>query len=85
MATSVADKAQEVLKEDFAKAKTVAFDAAKSQAYLYPIKVRFWLHTPPPKNEFLTLIWLTTSRRASSTLRHIDLCGNRSCRVWSHT
>ena len=27
-------------KEDLGKAKDVAFDAAKSRAYLYPIKVR---------------------------------------------
>jgi hypothetical protein len=39
-------KAQEVIKEDFDKAKGLVTDAAKSRAYLYPIKVspsiRLW-------------------------------------------
>ncbi|EQL00787.1 hypothetical protein G6O67_002008 [Ophiocordyceps sinensis] len=36
--SSVSGKAQEVLKEDYDKARTVALDALKSRAYLYPIK-----------------------------------------------
>lgn len=38
MVDSVNQKAQEVLREDVGKAKDVAFAAAKSKAYLYPIK-----------------------------------------------
>jgi hypothetical protein len=36
---SVGSKAHEVIKEDFDKAKVLVNDAAKSQSYLYPIKV----------------------------------------------
>ncbi|KND87392.1 Outer spore wall protein RRT8 [Tolypocladium ophioglossoides CBS 100239] len=42
---SASEKAQEVLKEDYGKARTVAFDALKSQAYLYPIKGIFYFLT----------------------------------------
>ncbi|KAH7157474.1 hypothetical protein B0J13DRAFT_170680 [Dactylonectria estremocensis] len=38
MVNSVSEKAQEVIKEDYGKAKVLVTDAAKSQAYLYPIK-----------------------------------------------
>ncbi|KAH7175483.1 hypothetical protein EDB81DRAFT_751011 [Dactylonectria macrodidyma] len=38
MVDSVSEKAQEVIKEDYGKAKVLVADAAKSQAYLYPIK-----------------------------------------------
>ncbi|KAK7420679.1 hypothetical protein QQX98_002674 [Neonectria punicea] len=38
MVDSVTEKAQEVFKEDYGKAKVLVSDAAKSQAYLYPIK-----------------------------------------------
>ncbi|KAH7019138.1 hypothetical protein EDB80DRAFT_700018 [Ilyonectria destructans] len=38
MVDSVSEKAQEVIKEDYGKAKILVTDAAKSQAYLYPIK-----------------------------------------------
>ena len=36
---TVGSKAQEVIHEDFGKAKVLVSDAAKSQAFLYPIKV----------------------------------------------
>ncbi|KAH6894091.1 hypothetical protein B0T10DRAFT_545658 [Thelonectria olida] len=38
MVDSVGERAQEVIKEDYDKAKELMSDAAKSQAYLYPIK-----------------------------------------------
>lgn len=38
MVDSVSGKAQEVIKEDYGKARDVALQAAKSRAYLYPIK-----------------------------------------------
>jgi len=38
MVDSVGDKAQQVLKEDYQKAKVAALEAYKSRAYLYPIK-----------------------------------------------
>ncbi|PHH60891.1 hypothetical protein CDD81_1052 [Ophiocordyceps australis] len=38
VANSVGEKAQQVLKEDYAKARSVAFDALKSRAFLYPFK-----------------------------------------------
>ncbi|KJZ79369.1 hypothetical protein HIM_01520 [Hirsutella minnesotensis 3608] len=38
VADSVGGKAQEVLKEDYGKARAVAYDALKSRSYLYPIK-----------------------------------------------
>ncbi|KAI5464507.1 hypothetical protein BGZ63DRAFT_350302 [Mariannaea sp. PMI_226] len=38
MADAVGGKAQEVIKEDYGKAKVIVSDAAKSQAYLYPFK-----------------------------------------------
>ncbi|POR32547.1 Outer spore wall protein RRT8 [Tolypocladium paradoxum] len=42
---SFSEKAQEVLKEDYGKARTVAVDALKSRAYLYPIKGIFYFLT----------------------------------------
>jgi len=39
---SVSDKAQQVIKEDYGKAKVLAVDAFKSRAYLYPIKGIFY-------------------------------------------
>ncbi|KAM4065129.1 etoposide-induced protein 2.4 (EI24) domain-containing protein [Hirsutella rhossiliensis] len=43
---SVSGKAQEVLKEDYDKARAVALDALKSRAYLYPVKgiIYFFTH-----------------------------------------
>jgi len=38
MVDSVGEKAQEVIKEDYDKAKELMADTARSQAYLYPIK-----------------------------------------------
>ncbi|KAH8171788.1 etoposide-induced protein 2.4 (EI24) domain-containing protein [Sarocladium implicatum] len=38
MIDSVTDNAQQVIKEDYVKARDVAFQAARSRAYLYPIK-----------------------------------------------
>ncbi|CAH0039179.1 unnamed protein product [Clonostachys solani] len=35
---SVRNNAQDVIKEDYTKAKTLAFEAAKSKAWLYPLK-----------------------------------------------
>ncbi|CAI6093951.1 unnamed protein product [Clonostachys chloroleuca] len=37
---SVRNNAQDVIKEDYTKAKTLAFEAAKSRAWLYPLKVQ---------------------------------------------
>ncbi|GJN67495.1 hypothetical protein PLICBS_001521 [Purpureocillium lilacinum] len=45
VAGSVGEKAQQVLKEDYDKARTLAFDALKSRAYLYPIKGIFYFLT----------------------------------------
>ncbi|KAK2590897.1 hypothetical protein QQS21_011421 [Conoideocrella luteorostrata] len=42
VAGSVNEKAQEIFKEDFGKAKGVAYEALKSRAYLYPIKGIFY-------------------------------------------
>ncbi|KAF7561422.1 hypothetical protein G7046_g2715 [Stylonectria norvegica] len=42
---SVSGKAQEVIKEDFGKARVLVTDAAKSQAYLYPLKGIFYFVT----------------------------------------
>lgn len=42
VADSVKHNAQEVIKEDYGKAKSVAIDAAKSRAWLYPIKGIFY-------------------------------------------
>ncbi|CAM1501706.1 Fc.00g036900.m01.CDS01 [Cosmosporella sp. VM-42] len=42
MVDSVSEKAQEVFKEDYGKAKVLVTDAAKSQSYLYPIKGIFY-------------------------------------------
>jgi len=42
---SVTDKAQQIIKEDFSQASGVARDAAKSRAYLYPIKGIFYFAT----------------------------------------
>ncbi|CAI4210977.1 unnamed protein product [Parascedosporium putredinis] len=44
---AIQSKAQEVLQEDFDKAKVLVADAAKSQAYLYPIKGFFYFVTRP--------------------------------------
>ncbi|KAI9904121.1 hypothetical protein N3K66_000650 [Trichothecium roseum] len=38
VANSVGRNAQEVIKEDYGKARDVAFEAAKSRSFLYPIK-----------------------------------------------
>ncbi|KAM0439737.1 hypothetical protein ACHAPT_000831 [Fusarium lateritium] len=43
MVDSVGEKAQEVIKEDYAQAKEHVAHAAKSKAYLYPIKARLLL------------------------------------------
>jgi len=45
--SSLQDKAQEVVKEDFEKAKVLVSDAAKSQSYLYPIKGIFYFVSRP--------------------------------------
>ncbi|KAH7316465.1 hypothetical protein B0I35DRAFT_479306 [Stachybotrys elegans] len=42
MVDSVSAKAQEVIKEDYDKAKVVTMDALKSRSYLYPIKGIFY-------------------------------------------
>ncbi|KAM5346728.1 hypothetical protein ACJ41O_009733 [Fusarium nematophilum] len=42
MVDSVSEKAQEVIKEDYAQARELVADAAKSKAYLYPIKGIFY-------------------------------------------
>ncbi|KAH9905358.1 hypothetical protein F4778DRAFT_705146 [Xylariomycetidae sp. FL2044] len=44
-ASSAGDKAQEVVKEDFEKAKVLLSDAARSGAYLYPFKGIFYFLT----------------------------------------
>lgn len=44
---SIQSKAQEVLQEDYDKAKVLVADAAKSRAYLYPIKGFFYFVTRP--------------------------------------
>lgn len=44
-AESVNEKAQEVIKEDYNKARTIALQAAKSGAYLYPFKGMFYFLT----------------------------------------
>ncbi|PHH69427.1 hypothetical protein CDD82_7774 [Ophiocordyceps australis] len=38
LANSLGEKAQQVLKDDYSKARLVAFDALKSRAFLYPFK-----------------------------------------------
>jgi hypothetical protein len=45
MVDTVGDKAQQVLKEDYGKAKVIAVNAYKSRAYLYPIKGIFYFVT----------------------------------------
>ncbi|KAG9250087.1 uncharacterized protein F5Z01DRAFT_427240 [Emericellopsis atlantica] len=42
VANSIRNNAQEVLKEDYTKARGVALDAAKSRAWFYPIKGIFY-------------------------------------------
>ncbi|PKS09350.1 hypothetical protein jhhlp_003964 [Lomentospora prolificans] len=44
---SIQSKAQEVIQEDYDKAKILVADAAKSRAYLYPIKGFFYFVTRP--------------------------------------
>ncbi|KAJ2903710.1 hypothetical protein MKZ38_009448 [Zalerion maritima] len=45
--SSIRDKAQEVLKEDFDKAKVVVSDTATSRSYIYPIKGMFYFVSHP--------------------------------------
>jgi len=47
MASRLADKAQEVAKEDYDKARILLNDAARSGSYMYPIKGIFYFFTHP--------------------------------------
>lgn len=61
-------------KEDLGKARVVALDAAKSQAYLYPIKVPKISLPPRPWENYAY-----RNRRASSTSSRIARFGGRFC------